>query len=132
MFPSLLLAMAAASLLLYGVVLVDRTRAATGGDCDLDVSPSAVEVGQNFWVSGNFGNAVIHQSRCLMTASRWRAQDPIRLRFGIGSRPSHRKLVSGLFGPFPLTPSAATLPSSKSCASCLIRQLQWLSFQSFR
>ena len=55
--------MAAASLLLYGVVLVDRTRAATGGDCDLDVSPSAVEVGQNFWVSGNFGNAVIHQVR---------------------------------------------------------------------
>jgi hypothetical protein len=60
---SLGLAMAAAGVLLYGVVLVDRARAASGGDCDLGVSPGVVEVGQNFWVSGNFNNAAIHQVR---------------------------------------------------------------------
>ena len=63
MSPSLGLAVAAAGLLLYGVVLVDRARAASGGDCDLGVSPSVVEVGQSFWVSGNFNNALIHQVR---------------------------------------------------------------------
>jgi hypothetical protein len=60
---SLGLAVVAAGLLLSGVVLVDRARAASGGDCDLGVSPSVVGVGQSFWVSGKFNNALIHQVR---------------------------------------------------------------------
>jgi hypothetical protein len=65
---SLLLAMIAASIALSAVVPTGRTEAASGGDCDLVVSPSVVEVGQDFWVSGTFNNAEIHQVRGINVA----------------------------------------------------------------
>jgi hypothetical protein len=61
--PWLLVAMAAASVALCGFLLIERVRAASGDACDLVVSPSVVEVGQSFWVSGNFNNAAIYQVR---------------------------------------------------------------------
>ena len=58
---SLLLGMVVASVAFLVVLPMERVAAATGGDCDLVVSPSLVEVGQSFWVSGNFDDAEIHQ-----------------------------------------------------------------------
>ena len=81
-------------------------RAGAEADCDLTVTPSVVEVGDDFWVAGNFNNGVVYQVKgkdqfpgedggAVAFASTERADFRFRPRRGrglnnLGDRTGHR------------------------------------------